>query len=113
MITYQQASGTTQLTNGAPSIEIVPAVAGRTIFLMRAHIGVTTAAVGGGGLVELRNGSSGTAFVQAYADAVGTHVINFGEEGYPLTSATSLYAVAASAVTTQATARVTVVCKVV
>lgn len=115
MITsYQIVSGTGQATNAAANASVIAAQgAGATLYLLRGFVSVTLAAVGGGGEVALEDGSGGTRIFEADADAVGFHVVDFGEEGYPLTANTALNLTVDNAVTTQATARASFVAKVV
>ena len=102
----QKIQGTATVSDGAATAAILASQGGvKKIRLKFAIITVTTAAVGGTGLISLKDGS--TVIISVDADAVGTHVLAFGdhpEMGYDLTAATALNVVAEGAGTTQATA---------
>lgn len=72
--------------------------------LTKAVISVTTAATGGGGAVTLENGVGGTRLVSVPGAAVGVHVIDFGDDGYPLSANTLLNLTVDGATTTEANA---------
>lgn len=115
MITnYVVVSGTGKPVNGAVDVTIIAAQgSGKRLFVLYAIVAVTVAATGGGGEVALEDGLGGTRFFEADADALGFYTFDFGEDGYPLTSNTLLNATVDGAVTTQASARVTIIAKVV
>lgn len=99
--------------NGAADATVIAAQgSGTVIRVLRGVISVTTAATGGGGVIALEDGVGGTRFVEIPAAAVGNFYFDFGPEGYALTANTLLNATTDTAVTTQATARVTVIAKV-
>lgn len=109
---YTIVTGTDKPVNGDVDKTIIAAQTGKVMRVLRAVVSVTVAATGGGGEVALEDGAGGTRFFEADADAVGTYVLDFGEDGYPLTSATALNATVDGAVTNQASARVTAIAKV-
>lgn len=112
--TYQIVTGTGEAVDATPDVTIIAAQGtSKTLRIQKIIISVTVAAVGGGGEVALEDGVGGTRFIEADADAVRSFMVDFGEEGYPLTSNTLLNLTVDNAVTTQATARATVVAKVV
>ena len=113
MPTYQIVTGTDKPINGAVDKTIIGAQgAGRILRIMKAVISVTVAAVGGAGEVALEDGAGGTRFFEADADAVGVFIVDWGDEGYPLTANTLLNATVDGAVTTQASARVSAIARV-
>lgn len=115
MITsYAVVTGTGSVTNAGADATIIAAQgAGKRLFLVAGWVNVYTAAVGGGGAVALEDGLNGTQIFRTSADAVGYYPINLNEEGYPLTANTLLNLTTENAVTTQASARATLICKVV
>lgn len=115
MITnYPIVTGTGAPVHGSVDATIVAAQgAGKKLFLLRGVICITVAATGGGGLCAIEDGLNGTRLIDVPAAAVGFFPFNFGEEGIPLTANTLLNATVDGALTNQASARVTVVCKVV
>lgn len=115
MITsYVIVTGTEKPVNGAADKTVIAAQgAGKQLYLLKAHITVTVVATGGGGEVALEDGAGGTRFFEADADALGHYFLDFGEDGYPLTANTVLNATVDGGVTTQASARVSAICKVV
>ncbi len=115
MITsYVIVTGTDKPVNGAVDKTIIAAQgAGKKLYLLKAHVTVTVVATGGGGEVALEDGANGTRIFEADADALGHFALDFGEDGYPLTANTLLNATVDGAVTNQASARVTALCKVV
>lgn len=111
---YVIVTGTNKPVNGAVDKTIIAAQgAGKSIRVMKALVAVTVAATGGTGEVALEDGAGGTRFFEADADAVGVHMIDFGPLGYPLTANTLLNATVDGAGTNQASARVTVLARVV
>lgn len=110
---YQIVTGTAEAANGDVDKTVLAAVSGKTIRLMRGIVTVTVVATGGGGEVALEDGANGTRILEWDADALGSYPFDFGEEGYPLTTATLLNLTVDGAATTQATARATVVAKAV
>lgn len=99
--TYKQGVG--QATNGATNATILAAAgADNKLYLEKAVVTVYTAATGGSGIVALEDGSGGTKFWRADADALGNHVIDFGERGYALTANTLLNLTVEGAVTNDA-----------
>ena len=114
MITsYVTLTGTNKPVDGAVDKTIIAAQAGKKIYVLRGTINVTVAAAGTGGEVALEDGVGGTRFIEIDADAVGVFPFDFGDEGFPLTTNTLLNATVDNAITTQASARVSVVVKVV
>lgn len=97
-----QAEGNGSATNAGATTAIIAAQAGKVLRVQRGSISVYVAAVGGGGLVRLCNGT--TTIMQWGADAVGGYVFDFGDAGYPLTSGNALQIIVSGAVTTQASA---------
>lgn len=107
---YVCVSGTVKATNaGADQTVIAAQGAGKVIRVKQLVICVTTAATGGGGLVALEDGVGGTRFIEIDGNALGVYSINFGDEGYPLSSNTALNLTVDNAVTTQASATCTAV----
>lgn len=106
---YKELSGKATVNNGAATAAVIAAPgAGKTIRLVGGILNVTAAATGGGGVVELRDGS--TAIISVDGNALGSYPFYYdGMNGFPLTANTALNLVTASAVTTQATANVSVV----
>lgn len=114
MITsYQILTGTNEAADGDVDKEVIAAQTGQTLYILRGVVSVTVAAAGNGGLVALENGAGGARFFEAYADAVGSYKVDFGEEGYPLSSETALNLTVDGDGVTEATARATIVAKVV
>lgn len=103
-------SGTAQATNASPDADVIIAQgAGKVIRVIAGNVTITTAAVGGGGLVALEDGVNGTVIWQGDANTVGlSYQINFGDLGFPLTANTKLNLTVNGAATTQATARVAI-----
>lgn len=111
---YVVVTGTNKPVNGAVDKTIIAAQgAGKVIRVMKALVAVTVVATGGTGEVALEDGAGGTRFFEADADALGVHMVDFGPHGYPLTANTLLNATVDGAGTNQASARVTVVARVV
>lgn len=111
---YVVVTGTNKPVNGAVDKTVIAAQgADKVIRVMKALVAVTVAATGGTGEVALEDGAGGTRFFEADADAVGVHMVDFGPHGYPLTANTLLNATVDGAGTNQASARVTVVARVV
>ena len=101
-------TGTDKPVNGAVDKTIIGAPgAGKVIRVTRVLIAVTVVATGGGGEVALEDGAGGTRFFEADADALGVYMVDFGDDGYPLTANTLLNATVDGAATNQASARVT------
>ena len=102
--TAQALEGTENVTvQGAPGT-------GKRLWIQKGYIIVLVAATGaGGGEVALEDGSGGTRFIEADADAVGYHPFDFGEPGFPLALDTLLNLTVDQAATNEATARVVVV----
>ncbi len=99
---YQTLSGAGSATNASATVALIAGVAGKAIRLTGGSISVTTAAVGGGGKVSLKDGTN--VIMSWDANAVSNIAFNLGETtGYPLTAGNSLNLVVESAVTTQAT----------
>jgi len=105
---YQYATGTAEVLEGDENQTVIAAITNKTLRVTKATISVTVAAVGGGGEVALEDGVGGTRLFEADADAVGVYSIDLGPIGYPLTADTALNLTVDGAVTTQATARATV-----
>lgn len=111
---YQIVTGTAEAAQGSADQTIIAAQgAGKKLYLLKALIVVTVVASVAGGEVALEDGLNGTRFFEADADALGSYSIDFGEEGYPLTANTLLNLAVDGSGGNQATARATVVCKVV
>lgn len=107
---YRVLTGTNEAADGAADKTVIAAPgAGKILRIKKAIVQITVAAAGGSGEVALEDGAGGTRFFEADADAVGVHVVDFGEDGYPLTANTLLNLTVDGAVTTQATARCTAV----
>lgn len=111
---YEVVTGTGKPVNGDVDKTILAAPgSGKTLRLLRAVVSVTVVATGGGGEVALEDGVSGTRIFEADADALGTYVLDFGTDGYPLTANTLLNATVDGAATNQASARVTAIARVI
>lgn len=110
---WKTVTGTDFPVEGAENKTIIAAQgAGTVIRVQKVFIGVTLAGTGNTSHVALEDGLNGTKFVDINADAVGSHTIDFGEVGFPLTANTLLNATSDQAGTNQASARVTVVARV-
>lgn len=97
-------NGAATVNNGAAAATLLAApAAGKKIRVNKVMLTVETVATGGGGVVQLKDGASGTVLWQADGDALGHFPLDFGDEGYPLVDGNLLQLVVASAVTTQAT----------
>lgn len=114
MITsYQIVTGTGEALEGTADKTVIAAQgAGKTMHLLRGVLSVSLAAAGGGGEAAIENGAGGTRIIEVDADAVGYFPFDFGDEGIPLSANTLLNLTVDGAVTTQATARLSAVCKV-
>lgn len=106
---YTKLSGTGTVNNGSADAPIIAAVSGKSIRLSRGYVAVTTAAVGGGGKVALEDSANGTRIWEADANAIGHYLVNFGDIGYPLAVGNLLNLTVDGALTTQATARASLV----
>jgi len=116
MITSYEVKGAYgQVTNASPDLTLVAAQTGKTIYLLRGVISMLVTATGGGGRVALENGVDGSRILEVDGNSVlaGHFPFDFGEEGIPLSQNTLLNATSDSAITTQATAHVSVVVKIV
>src|SRR5688572_1751535 len=96
---YSVLTGTDKPVNGAVDKTIIAAQTGKSIRVQKALIAVTVVATGGGGEVALEDGVGGTRIFEADADALGVHMIDFGDLGYPLTAGTALNATVDGAAT--------------
>ena len=107
---YKIVNGTNTAVEATEEGTVI-ATQGATKVMRITHVVVSVylAATGGGGQVALEDGSGGTRFFVADADAVGVYVLDFGELGYPLTANTLLNLTVDGAVTNQASARATAV----
>jgi len=106
-------TGTDFPVNGAVDKTIIAAQgAGTVIRVQKVFIGVVVAGTGNTAHVALEDGAGGAKFVDINADAVGSHSVDFGKVGFPLTANTLLNATVDQAGTNQASARVTVVAQV-
>lgn len=103
-LTVEQA----QLSGGADtvvnSLQIVLASdTGCIVRLISAHIFITVAAIGGDGILQLKDGS--TVLWECDADAIAQHDIDFHDGlGYPISEGTDLTVLVSGAGTTQASA---------
>jgi len=115
MITsYQIVTGTAEAAQGSADATVIAAQgSGKKLVVLRGYVTVTVAAAAAGGEVALEDGVGGTRFFEGDADAVGHFPIDFGEEGYPLSANTLLNITVDGSSGNQATARATLVCKVV
>ena len=99
----QQVTGTASVSNGTPSATVIAAQGpGKTLRITKGTLAVTTAAVGGGGVVNLLDGS--TVLMTWDANAVKDYYFDFGDVGYKLSSNSALGVSVTTAVTTQASA---------
>ena len=87
---YKKVSGTGEAADGSVDAEIIAAETGKTIHIQKAIVCVHVASAGNAGKAALEDGAGGTRFFECDADTVGVHRIDFGDFGYPLTSATAL-----------------------
>jgi hypothetical protein len=100
---YTQVNGNGSATNASSTTSIIAAQgAGKVLRITRGTVSVTTVAVGGGGLVQICNGT--TAIMQWDANAVKDYYFDFGDIGFPLTANTAFQLIVTGAVTTQASA---------
>ncbi len=114
MITsYQTIAGTSEAAQGTADVTVIAAQTGKKLYLLKAVIAVTVVASVAGGEVALEDGVGGTRFFEADADAVGVFNLDFGEEGYPLSTNTLLNITVDGSGGNQASARCTALCKVV
>ena len=103
-------TGTAEAVEGANDATVLAAPgANKIIRITKAIVSVTLVATGGGGEVALEDGVGGTRIFEADADAVGVYVLDFGDEGYPLTANTLLNITTDNAVTNEASARCTAI----
>jgi hypothetical protein len=99
-------SGKVTVNNGsAGPTAVLAAVTNKTIVVMQFTISVTTAATGGGGVVNVLDGT--TAVWTFDANTVGNIVVNLGNRGYVLTQGNALQISVTGAITLQATANIT------
>lgn len=84
---------------------VLSAVSGKTIILMGGIIAITVAATGGGGVVNILDGSTVLQLFDANTIAE-TYYLNFGNRGYPLTQGNAFQISVTTAVTNQATANI-------
>ena len=90
------------VNNGAASTAIVAAPGvGKAIAITWGTIAITAAAVGGGGLVSLKDGS--TVIISYPANTSDVYYLELGDDGYQLTANSALNLVVEGALTTQAT----------
>jgi len=107
---YRFVNGTDLASNSAADKTIIDTPGeGKRIRLVAGTVVVTTAAVGGGGVVKLEDGVNGSVIWQADANSLGHYSLDFGDIGYPLSVNTLLNLTVEGAVTTQASARATLV----
>lgn len=105
---YAQTFGTGTANNaGATTVIMAAQGAGKVLSITTGMISITTAATGGGGLVSIKDGTA--ILLSIDGNSVGNTSFNFGDLGYPGTANTALNLVVEGAVTTQATARLTLV----
>lgn len=111
---FRIVTGTAEAADGSADQAVIASPgAGNKLRLISVVVAVTVVAVGGSGEVALEDGANGTRLFEADADALGVYRHYFGEDGYPLTSATALNLTVDGAITTQATARCTAVAKII
>ena len=108
---YKKVQGSGQAVDATPDVELIAAVTGKIIRLKKAIICVNVVA-DGGGEVALEDGEGGTRFFEADADALGVYRIDFGEEGWDLTTGNALNLTVDGA-TTDATATCTAIAVIV
>ena len=102
-------NGTDFAIDGAVDKTLIAAQgAGKVIRVLKGYVSVIVAGVGGGARVALEDGVGGTIIWQVNADAVGNYRIDFEPMGYPLTANTLLNLTVDGALTTQASARASV-----
>lgn len=101
---YKQISGRAAPATGADVLKTVLASdTGCVVRLISAHIFITVAATGGGGILQLKNES--TVLWQCVASAIGQYDIDFHDGlGYPMAVATDLTVLVSGAITNQASA---------
>jgi hypothetical protein len=102
---YKQISGRAIPATGAPNVlkTVLASATDCVVRLISAHIFVTVAATGGGGILQLKDGS--TVLWQCVASAVGQYDIDFHDGlGYPISAGTDLTVLVSGAVTNQASA---------
>lgn len=105
---WKQSQGTNTANNGATSGTVIAAPGvGKVLRLTNFVLTVTVAAVGGGGLVNIQDGT--TTIMSFPADALNSWLFDFGERGYALSDNAALTVNVSGAATTQATARLTAV----
>jgi hypothetical protein len=111
---YPVVTGTGEAAQGGADVTVIAAQgAGKVLRLMKAVVAVSVVASVAGGEVALEDGVNGTRFFEADADALGVYVLDFGDDGYPLTANTLLNITVDGSGGNQATARCTAICKVV
>ena len=115
MITsYQIVTGTGEAVEATEDVTVIAAQgSNKKLHLMRGVLSVTLAATGGGGEAAVEDGVGGTRIIEVDADALGFYPFDFGDEGIPLSANTILNLTVDGAVTNQASARLSAVCKVV
>ena len=105
-----KVNGTGQAVNStAEEVTLIAAPgAGKRIYVQNVVINIILAATGATGMLALEDGSGGTRFIEASADALGGFCIDFGSPGYPLSLNTLLNLTVDGAGTNEATVRATV-----
>lgn len=93
-------SGATGTVITCPTSQIPGATA--KLYLIGGNISVTTAATGGGGVVNILDGS--TVIFSVPAAAAGSFQVYFGESGYPMTPGNNITISVTGAVSNQASA---------
>lgn len=108
---YPETQGTGSVTNAAATAVLLSAPgAARQYGLVRGIVSITLPAVGAGGIVSLKDGT--TTIISFPADVTGSFPFNLGERGYVETTNTALNLVTESAATTQASAKAVVIANV-
>jgi hypothetical protein len=105
---YQTTTGTGEAADGAVDAEIIAAVTGKVIRVLKGVLTVHVAAAGNAGKAALEDGAGGTRFFEVDADTVGEYQLDFGPTGYPLTAGNALNLTVDEDGATEATATCTV-----
>lgn len=108
---YEIVSGTAEVSNADVNETVLAAVSGKSLRLLKGVVMVTVVA-DGGGEAALEDGAGGTKIFEVDTDALGVYPIDFGDEGYPLTSGNVLN-LNVSGATTEGTVRATFIARAV